>query len=229
MNRLDRISAILIQLQSKRLVTSTEIAERFEVSQRTVYRDIKTLMEAGVPIGVEDGKGYFIADGYRLPPVMFTEEEAYALITAEKILAQLNEHSLKQNYASAVIKIRAVLQAKAREKVEYLGSRMAHVHPWAPQTAYLSQIQGAITDHRVTDIHYLSGSKNENTKRLIHPYALYFTGVVWNVIGFCTLRKDLREFRLDRVVKLTVLDGSFTPDPAFRLEKYLEQRTGKFP
>ena len=85
MNRIDRITAILIQLQSKKIVTAKEIAQRFNKSLRTVYRDIRTLEEAGIPIGAEAGKGYYLVDGYLLPPVMFTPGEVGSLITAAKV------------------------------------------------------------------------------------------------------------------------------------------------
>jgi predicted DNA-binding transcriptional regulator YafY len=91
MNRIDRISAILIQLQSRRVVKAGDIAERFNISLRTVYRDIKTLEEAGIPLIGEAGVGYSIMDGYRLPPVMFTREEATAFLTAEKFVEKLTD------------------------------------------------------------------------------------------------------------------------------------------
>ena len=125
MNRINRITAILTQLQSKRIVTAQTIADRFEISLRTVYRDIKSLQEAGVPIGSENGKGYFIVDGYRLPPIMFTEEEANALITADKLVHQKNDASLSKNYTSALIKIKAVLRNQQKEKIELLDSRIS--------------------------------------------------------------------------------------------------------
>ena len=93
MNRIDRIAAILIQLQSKRLVKGNEIAERFDISLRTVYRDIQTLIEAGVPILSETGIGYSIMEGYRLPPIMFTREEALAFLTAEKLVQQFTDET----------------------------------------------------------------------------------------------------------------------------------------
>jgi len=105
MNRIDRLTAILIQLQTKRWITSTEIAARYEISQRTVYRDIRALEEAGVPIGSEAGKGYFLVDGYRLPPVMFTREEAGALLIAEKLVNKLTDRSVKKNFDSAIDKM----------------------------------------------------------------------------------------------------------------------------
>lgn len=92
MNRLTRITTILIQLQSKKIVTAKEIADRFEISLRTVYRDIKMLQDAGVPIGSENGIGYFIVSGYSLPPIMITEEEANALIVSEKLMLKSRRH-----------------------------------------------------------------------------------------------------------------------------------------
>src|SRR5688572_19482220 len=102
MNRIVRVIAILIQLQSRRVVKAQDIAERFEISLRTVYRDITTLQEAGVPIIGEVGVGYSIMDGYRLPPVMFTKEEAIAFLTAEKLVEKLTDASTKESYLSAM-------------------------------------------------------------------------------------------------------------------------------
>src|SRR5664279_5689637 len=98
MNRIDRVTAILIQLQSKRVVKAQEIADRFNISLRTVYRDVKTLDEAGLPVIGEAGVGYSIMEGYRLPPVMFTREEATAFLTAEKLVEKLTDVSTRKNY-----------------------------------------------------------------------------------------------------------------------------------
>src|ERR1700720_1726919 len=118
MNRLDRLTAILIQLQSKRVVTAQEIAERFNVSLRTVYRDIRTLEEGGIPLTGEAGVGYSIMDGYRLPPVMFTKEEATAFLTAEKLIEKLTDPLSDENYKSAMYKIRSVLRVAEKDFLE---------------------------------------------------------------------------------------------------------------
>src|SRR5580698_7460080 len=109
MNRIDRLAAILIQLQSKRVVKSHDIAERFAISLRTVYRDIRTLEEGGIPIIGEAGVGYSIMDGYRLPPIMFTKEEATAFLTAEKLIEKLTDPYTEESYKSAMYKVKAVL------------------------------------------------------------------------------------------------------------------------
>src|SRR5262245_61713267 len=122
MNRIDRLTAILIQLQSKKVVRAEEISERFEISLRTVYRDVKALMEAGVPIGSEAGKGYFIVDGYHLPPVMFNQEEASAMLTAWKLVEKMTDDSIRKAYESALLKIQSVLNDSEKDHLENLQS-----------------------------------------------------------------------------------------------------------
>ena len=225
MNRLDRLTSILIQLQSKRLITAREIAERFEVTIRTIYRDIQTLRLAGVPIGEEEGKGYFLVEGYRLPPVMFTMEEARALITTSKILNYHTEDSLKQNYESALLKIKAVLSLKDKDKLEFLNSRIGFHKPWAPTSLYLDSIQHSITESEKLKIKYQSREEEQITERIIQPYAVYFSGAVWTTIAFCELRKEIREFRLDRIKELKLQQTHFKPDKTFSIEHYLEERS----
>lgn len=226
MNRLDRLTSILIQLQSKRLTTAREIAKRFEVTNRTIYRDIQTLRLAGVPIGEEEGKGYFLVDGYRLPPVMFTPEEAKSLVAVKNILNYHTEDSLNKNFESALLKIKAVLPDSEKNKLEFLDSRTAFHEPWAPKSSHLEQIQKSITETIKLKISYHS-KKDEDTVRIICPYALYFSGAVWTTIGYCELRKEIREFRLDRINSLDELVETFIPDKAFNLNKYLQERAKK--
>lgn len=225
MNRLDRLTSILIQLQSKRLITAREIAERFEVTIRTIYRDIQTLRLAGVPIGEEEGKGYFLVEGYRLPPVMFTTEEARALLTTSKILNYHSEDSLKKHYESALLKIKAVLSLKNKDKLEFLNSRIGFQKPWAPVSLYLDNIQHSITESEKLKIKYQSRNEEQITERIIHPYAVYFSGAVWTTIAFCELRQEIREFRLDRIKEFKNQQTHFEPDKSFSLERYLEERT----
>ena len=224
MNRINRITAILTQLQSKRIVTAQTIANRFEISLRTVYRDIKSLQEAGVPIGSENGIGYFIVDGYRLPPIMFTEDEANAMITADKLVHQKNEKSLSKNYTSALIKVKAVLKNKQKEKIELLDQRISADNKYIinPKSDFLSKIQTSITDFFQLNIIYKSIYKNEVTQRNVKPLALYFTENDWILIAFCTLRNDIREFRIDKIVDLKITDITFKHFKDFNLFQYFE-------
>jgi predicted DNA-binding transcriptional regulator YafY len=225
MNKINRITAILIQLQSKRIVTAKSIAKRFQVSLRTVYRDIKILQEAGVPIGSENGVGYFIVEGYKLPPVMFTEEEANALITAEKLVYQKKEKSLIDNYTNALIKIKSVLKNTQKDKIELLESRIGAEKKIQPtvKTDYLAKIQRAITDSLFLNISYLSLYKKETTSRKIKPLAIYFTEKDWILIAYCTLRNALREFRLDKIQSLQLTIENFTDFKDFDMYHYFDQ------
>lgn len=119
-----RLTAIITQLQSGRLVTARAMAEQHGVSIRTIYRDIRTLEQSGIPIITEEGKGYSLVEGYKLPPVMFTESEANTLITAEQLIAQNQDQSLAEQYHSAITKIKSVLKHTQQEKTELLTERI---------------------------------------------------------------------------------------------------------
>ena len=228
--RLSRLTAVLTQLQTKRLVTASTLAEKFGVSVRTIYRDIKALEQAGVPIVTEDGKGYSLMEGYRVPPVMFTENEANALITAEQLVLKNRDSSLIKEYTEAVNKIKAVLLYSTKEKADLLSKRIA-VSPAISGTntsSSLTLIQNALTTFKVLNILYHSEDKNEKTKRNIEPFALYYNlQESWTLIAFCRLRKDYRMFRLDRILKIEALDLSFTPHK-MTLKDYLDSKEKNF-
>lgn len=139
--RLSRLTAILIQLQTKRLITSTGLAERFGVSVRTIYRDIKALEQAGVPVLTEVGKGYSLMEGYKVPPVMFSESEANALITVEQLVQKNSDRSLVQEYTEAINKIKAVFLYATKEKAELLSNRIA-ISPFIPDTKGSNSLTG---------------------------------------------------------------------------------------
>lgn len=226
MNRLTRITAILIQLQSKKIVTAKEIAERFEISLRTIYRDIKTLQDAGIPIGSENGVGYFIVNGYSLPPIMITEEEANALIISEKLILNQGDTSLIKDFNSLLLKIKSTLKNFEKENISKLENR---IEPSTKvdknKSNWLSKIQKSITNANVIQIDYFSIYKEESTKRNIEPLAIYFTENAWVLVAFCRLRNEEREFRLDRILKLTITSETFEYQQNFTLKQYLEKFT----
>jgi predicted DNA-binding transcriptional regulator YafY len=227
--RLSRLVAILTQLQTKRILTSTTLAERFGVSVRTIYRDIRALEQAGVPILTEDGKGYSLMEGYRIPPVMFTENEANALITAEQLVLKNRDSSLVKEYTEAISKIKSVLLYSTKEKAELLSNRIA-VSPAIPHTNKsnsLTLIQNALTAFKVLNIIYQSEYKEEKTERNIEPFALYYNQQEsWTLIAYCRLRKDYRMFRLDRILKIEPLELIFKPHK-LTLKDYLDYKEKK--
>jgi len=223
MKRLHRLTAILVKLQSKKIIQASELADKFQVSIRTIYRDMLALSDAGVPIGAEAGTGYFLVDGYSLPPVMFTEKEANALITAYKIIQTNNDESLISDYQEAIEKVKAILNSTQKEKLELLEKRIIGPPPFKkiPISTNLATIQKAITDFRVLEIQYTAASK-EYTKRAIEPLGVYFTSNIWVLIAYCRLRKDYREFRTDRIINLIETSELFPPK-FFTLEDYFKK------
>jgi len=228
--RLSRLTAILTQLQTKKLITSTNLSEKFNVSIRTIYRDIKALEQAGVPIFTEDGKGYSLMEGYKIPPILFTESEANALITVEQLVLKNRDSSLIKEYKEVVDKVKAVLNYPTKEKVELLSKRVA-VSPAINGSSIsnsLSLIQNALTNFKVLNIHYHSEHKDEKTERKIEPFALYYSlQESWTLIAYCRLRKDYRMFRLDRILKIQELEFYFKPHK-LSLQEYLAEKEKKF-
>ena len=224
LTRLSRLTAILIILQSKRIITAAEMSERFDVSKRTIYRDVKALEQAGVPVYTEEGKGYALMEGYTLPPIMFTEEEANALITGAKLISRNKDESLVKNHQEAITKVKAVLRFSGKEKADLLSERVAFIkNRYKEKTSNsLSTVQLAITNFQVLRIDYFSINKKEQTIRLIEPLALYHTQENWILIAWCRLRKSIRQFRLDKCKKLETLEERFTPHN-FNLLEYFKQ------
>jgi predicted DNA-binding transcriptional regulator YafY len=229
MNRIDRLTAILIQLQSRRVVKAQDIAERFEISLRTVYRDVKTLEEAGVPILGEAGVGYSIMDGYRLPPVMFTLEEATAFLTAEKLIEKLTDATTNSSYKSAMYKVKAVLRSAEKEYLEAMEQHIAVVKiNYQPENKQeispLPIILRSIAERRILSMVYFANHSQENTKRTIEPVGVFYQAGYWYLIAFCYLRNDYRNFRTDRIKDLLITDQAFSKEhPA--LKTYLKQIT----
>ncbi len=228
--RLSRLTAILTQLQAKRMLTATDLARKFSVSVRTIYRDMKALESAGIPVLTEEGKGYYLMASYRLPPVMFTESEAMALITVEQMVLKNNDSSLVKEYTEAVNKIKAVLRNATKVKTELLAKRIVvkpQIQPKTPSSLLIS-IQQALTDFRVLTITYYAESKKETTQRNIEPFAIYNNPQEnWTLIAFCQLRKEFRLFRIDRIQELILTDQKFTPHK-ITLEQYLENERRKY-
>ncbi len=210
--RLARLAAVLTQLQANRRITAREIAEKHGISIRTVYRDIRTLELSGVPIITEEGLGYSIMEGYRLPPVSFTEEEAGALITAGQLMDHNRDRSLSEEYKQAITKIKSVLRHNQKEKVELLSGRIqVRTNEKEKRSShYLIQLQKAITNYTPVHIRYLSLT-GKNSERNIEPFALYTTRNNWRLIAFCRLKKNFRAFRPDSLQSRNVHSEQFTP------------------
>jgi predicted DNA-binding transcriptional regulator YafY len=223
MNRIDRLFGILTFLQSKKYVTAEAIAEKFKMSVRTVYRDIKALNEQGIPVSFEQHKGYFVVQGYFLPPVSFSTDEANALLLMERMIQGFADRSIQTHYSSALNKVKAVMRHTDKEKLEFLSKNIHFQMPecFLPDFEYLSPLQSAITARTVVLLDY-KNNKAEVSQRKIEPIGLAFYAFAWHVIAWCQLRNDYRDFKVSRILMAKNLDVPFTNTNPIELHEYMK-------
>ncbi|GGF31122.1 helix-turn-helix transcriptional regulator [Echinicola rosea] len=231
MNRIDRLTAILTHLQSKRLVKAQQLADRFEISLRTVYRDVRALEEAGVPIIGEAGTGYSLLEGYRLPPVMFTQEEAMSFVMAEKMVEKLTDKESAVHFKEAMYKIRSVLKSAQKDIYELAASHIAIrkrpnslLDHHRPKT--IPTILSGVVNKNVLRMEYRAPGSEEASTRDIEPVGIYYFFDHWYMIAFCRLRAAYRTFRIDRVLGLKECDEHFE-DKHPTLHVYLKELESK--
>ncbi|WP_131536301.1 helix-turn-helix transcriptional regulator [Pedobacter nototheniae] len=223
MNRIDRLFGILTLLQSKKYITADKISERFNMSVRTVYRDIKALQEQGIPVSFEQHKGYFLVQGYFLPPVSFNMEEANALLLVESLVSGFADRSINEHYATALTKVKAVLKASQKEKLESLNQ---HIKLQIPERMtfnfeYISLIQHAISEKNLIEIDY-KNVKEEVSKREVEPIGLIFYAFSWHLIAWCHVRNQYRDFNLTRIICLKNLGMPFKKPEHMPLSEYMK-------
>lgn len=220
--RLSRLTAMVMLFQTKRIITAAELAEKFQVSKRTVYRDVKALEDAGVPIYTEEGKGYSLVEGYTIPPVMFSEQQANALILAEQLVLKNKDASFVKDYSEAIDKIKSILRYAEKDKANLLANRTQfnEILSQERNSNNLSDLQYALTNYRLVRIAY-TNKEEEVSNRLIEPFAL-ISAENWYLIAWCCLREDFRFFRLDRIQQMEILSETFSPHK-LTLQEYFDQ------
>ncbi|MCK8479659.1 helix-turn-helix transcriptional regulator [Psychroserpens algicola] len=223
MSQLSRLISILTLLRSKRLLTAGELSRKFDVSVRTIYRDIRKLEDAGIPVTTIEGKGYSLMEGYTVAPVQFTEKQANALITAQHLVNQTNDVSFATDFKEAMTKIKSVFRTSVQEKSELLSSKIFVFNSNYENISSnaLSEIQIAITNFNYVEISYRKANDEQVTFRKIEPYAFYSTQHKWILIAWCYLRNDYRAFRIDRVQNFKILNETFE-DRKFNLQDYFQ-------
>ncbi len=223
MSQLSRLIAILTTLRSKRLVTAPQLADKYDVSIRTIYRDIRKLEAAGVPVVTIEGKGYALMEGYNVTPMQFSEKEANALITAQQLVKQTKDSSFVSDFNDALVKIKSVFKTTIQEKSELLERKIYVFNSDFENTSShaLSDIQLAITHFNYIEMHYLKAHATTATHRKIEPYALYATNHKWILIAWCHLRASYRAFRIDRIQHFKILTDTFE-DRNFELQAYFQ-------
>lgn len=211
MRRADRLFQIVQYLRGGRLLTARILADRLEVSERTIYRDIADLIGSGVPIDGESGVGYLMRAGYDLPPLMFSRDEMVALVAGARLIRAWGGAAMAQAAEEALVKIVDVLPADAREK-----SKSIQIHAMempemnAAVRVLIDQLETAVDTHTRLMLTYRDADDRE-TNRPVRPLGLWFWGKVWTLVGWCELRNDFRMFRIDRIVHVKS-QGTFKPE-----------------
>lgn len=199
MRRADRLFQIVQHLRGGRLTTAAGLAERLEVSERTIYRDIADLIGSGVPIDGEAGVGYLMREGFDLPPLMFTRDEIVALTAGARLIRAWGGASMAAAAEEALVKIRAVLPEDARDRAASVQVHAFQMPELDDATrARLDDLEAAIENRTRLDIRYRTEDGTES-KRIIRPLGLWFWGKVWTLVAWCELRTDFRMFRADRI------------------------------
>lgn len=229
MNRLDRLFAILVHLQSKKFVPAERISDKFEISLRTVYRDIKALIASGIPISHEQGRGYFIVSGFFLSPVAFTMEESSALLLMEKMVRAMADKATATQYASAMTKIKSVMKGSQQDLLEILdaSTHLQLNEMWQLQENFIPLVQNAIAHKKQLEIQYKDKSEQES-RRTIEPIGLIFYAFGWHVIAWCYLRNDYRDFKLSRVLTIQPKEIDFQKKDHLPVSHFIEQLPVKY-
>jgi predicted DNA-binding transcriptional regulator YafY len=226
MNRTDRLVAMVMYLQGRRLARAEDMSAHFEVSVRTIYRDIAALSESGVPIVGEAGVGYSLLKSYSLPPVMLTAEEASSLFMGAELAKQLTDGSLKSPLEAALLKLRAVLPRDRQDHIDQLTKRTVIFGPGMrggnkrDEREWLLPLQEAAVRCNVVRMVYRSRDRDETTRE-VEPLGASFYGGIWYLIAWCRLRGEMRHFRFDRIESATVCPEKFQPRHGFSLREHL--------
>ena len=213
MNRIDRLFDILLRLRRYKRIRAQDLADTYGVTIRTVYRDIAALLDMGVPVVSLPGEGYELMDGFYLPPLVFTPDEAGALTLGAQMLTRQSAGNLPDHARKAIIKIAAILPEATRARVDSLVQVIDFVMPdrlFDLEAPHILTLIDAIEAHRVVNMTYHSRNNDDLTTREVEPARLSYYNGAWYLSGYCRLREDQRSFRVNRIQTLKVLDSIFT-------------------
>ena len=204
-------------------MTGEKIAEKYGISVRSVYRDIRALNEQGIPVSFEAHRGYFIVNGYFLQPVSFSTEEANALLLMESIVSAFSDKSIQHHYSSALTKVKSVLRSSQKDSIEKLSDNIKlQVPPCFLQNFdYLTRIQQAISSQKILEIGY-TNKLEEVSVRKMEPIGLIFYAFSWHLIGWCHNKKDYRDFRVSRILRLSCTEEDFKITKHMKLDDYMK-------
>ncbi|PRY25088.1 putative DNA-binding transcriptional regulator YafY [Aliiruegeria haliotis] len=221
MRRADRLFQIVQFLRGGRLVTARQLADRLEVSERTIYRDIADLQASGVPVDGEAGVGYVMQGGFELPPLMFSRNEIVALVAGARLIRAWGGAAMARGAEEALIKIEGVLPDAERAR-----ARAVQVRSIAPEMTddlreRIDRVEAAVDGRCVLSIRYEDAAGSFSSRR-IRPLGLWFWGKVWTLVAWCELRDDFRMFRLDRISLLEDTGEAFRAERGKTLAAFFQ-------
>ena len=219
MRRADRLFQIVQYLRGGRLSTAAKLAERLEVSERTIYRDIADLQASGVPIDGEAGVGYLLREGFDLPPLMFNHDEVVALVAGARMIRAWGGADMARAAEEALQKIEAVLPPEARARAGQVEVHAIAAEMTPELRARIDEMETAIERRARLTLHYRD-EVGAHTKRTVRPLGLWFWGKVWTLVAWCELRGDFRLFRLDRIGDATPEPDPYRPEPGKTLRDF---------
>lgn len=230
MNKTDRMLAIILELQRKRMLRAEDLAERFETSIRTIYRDVQALSEAGVPIIGAPGTGYSLMEGYFLPPISFTVEEAVTLLIGTDFIEQRFDQDYGIQAQNSRKKLEGVLPESVRSEADRARQIFRLLRDCETETdlrekAAIKTIRQAILEEHKLSFKYTKPDAEEGgsrqSLRSVVPHGLVLMAGVWILIAYCELRQAIRHFRLSRIEGLTIIEGKYRLPHDFQLLDYI--------
>ncbi|MCH9682780.1 MAG: YafY family transcriptional regulator [Deltaproteobacteria bacterium] len=226
MRRADRLFQIVQILQHRRVTTAARIAERLQVSERTVYRDIRDLSLSGVPIMGEAGVGYRLGKDFELPPLMFTVDEIQALVLGARMVESWADDALQRAAQSVLEKVEAALPEAERPRVHNTSLFSVAFHVPEQVREHLGHLRGAIDQRHPVHMLYRDRGGQES-ERTVRPLGLYYWGSTWTLGAWCELRTDFRNFRLDRMSSIEIRETTFELKSPVTLADYVQSMAGE--
>jgi len=224
--RADRLFRLVQQLRRRRVSTAAQLAAALGVSVRTIYRDVQDLSLSGVPVLGEAGVGFALAKGFDLPPLMFTADEIEALVLGARIVKAWGDPDLQKAADEALAKALAVLPPSLRDSIPDAALFAPDFHVRNQLTRHLGPLRRAVRQRLVVRFAYRD-QKGERTERRVHSLGLFYWGNAWSLGAWCELREGFRNFRLDRMEELTLLDETFAKMPGRTLADFFRQYEGE--
>ena len=222
MRRADRLFQIIQLLRRRKVVTAAYLAEQLEVSERTVYRDVRDLVLAGTPIDSEAGVGYSLRSSYDLPPLMFNEDEIQALVLGARIVGSFGDANLAKASQSVLAKVESVLPSRLKGELRRSPLFAPNLRVGARISKAMIPIREAVSKSKKIEMTY-TREDGETSHRVVRPLGAFFWGRTWTLTAWCEMRDDFRTFRVDRIKKVELTDQVFTDEPGRTLADFFRR------